>query len=416
MGETPMVDAVRGVTLSVAILCTLVCCLRLYMRRFVVKSFGLDDYLVIVALLLVNGFSALAYTITYYGLGVHQEDVILRGDLVVWLKIYYAALCSYLVVAAAVKLSLTTFIMRVFPQAYVQRIGYGIILFILAFTISGELTLALQCKPVRAFWDKTIVTGKCFSNDTMFAITMYQGVLMFICDVVIIVLPMPAIWGLQMALKKKLLVLFMFSFGFVACIAALVRFSTLAYTKDTTDMTYSAAMSLIWMEIEFNFGLLAGSLSSIRQLFKIKSIFSSKERYGSSSRGYELHAGTGGHGSGPASGSARNKRSWKKGEGILKISEVTTTIDEYNPDYSQGRRSGGSGSGSPGAAGASGSGRPESQERIVSPGLGIGAHVNGHGNVFGYGHGGVPLNAEGAIYGQGDSVRVDVRSEGRSRF
>ncbi|KAL2814269.1 hypothetical protein BJX63DRAFT_442528 [Aspergillus granulosus] len=401
MGETPMVDAVRGVSLSLAILCTLVCCLRLYMRRFVVKSFGIDDYLVIVSLLLVNGFSALAYTITYYGLGVHQQDVIERGDLVVWLKIYYAALCSYLVVAAGVKLSLTTFIMRVFPQPYVQRIGYGIILFIIAFTISGELTLALQCKPVRAFWDKTIVTGKCFTNDTMFAITMYQGVLMFVCDVVIIVLPMPAIWKLQIALKKRLLVLFMFSFGFIACIAALVRFSTLVYTKDSSDMTYSAALSLIWMEIEFNFGLLAGSLSSIRQLFKIKSIFSSKDRYGPSSRGYELHAGTGGE----SAHNHTNKHSWKKGGEILKTSEVTTTVDEYSPDYTEGRRSGGSGSGRQGL------GRPESQERIVPPDLAMGGASG-----YGHGHGGVPLNATPAIYGQGDSVRVDVSSGQRARF
>ncbi|KIA75463.1 hypothetical protein HK57_00046 [Aspergillus ustus] len=385
MGETPMVDAVRGVTLTVAILCTLVCCLRL----------------------LVNGFSALAYTITYYGLGAHQQDVIARGDLVVWLKIYYAALCSYLVVAASVKLSLTTFIMRVFPQPYVQRIGYGIILFIIAFTISGELTLALQCKPVRAFWDKTIITGECFTNETMFAITMYQGVLMFVCDVVIIVLPMPAIWKLQMALRKRLLVLFMFSFGFVACVAALVRFSTLVYTKDTTDMTYSAALSLIWMEIEFNFGLLAGSLSSIRQLFKIKSIFSSKERYGSSSRGYELHASA----RNGNNNSNSNKRAWKKGGGILKISEVTTTVDEYHPEYtgsSEGRISGG-------GDGSSNSGEMrrmnnESQERIVLP------HSTGYGHGYGYG-GGVPLNAVGAIYGQGDSVRVDVRSgDGVRRF
>ncbi|KAL3466059.1 hypothetical protein BJX64DRAFT_296442 [Aspergillus heterothallicus] len=386
MGETPMVDAVRGVTLTLAILCTLVCSLRLYMRRFVVKSFGLDDYLVIVALVFVNGFSALAYTITYYGLGVHQQDVIERGDLVDWLKIYYAALCSYLIVAAAVKLSLVTFIMRIFPQRYVQRVGYGIILFVAAFTISGELILAFQCKPVRAFWDKTIITAKCFSTDILFAITMYQGVLMFVCDVVIIVLPMPAIWKLQMALKKRLLVLFMFSFGFIACVAALVRFSTLVYTKDTTDMTYSAALSLIWMEVEFNFGLLAGSLSSIRQLFKIKSIFSSKDQYGSSSRGYELRGGGGG-GNGTSSKHTHNSRGWRKGGGILKTSEVTTTVDEYHPEY-------------------------KSQERIVATAanFSMGAHVNGYGN------GSVPLNAAGGIYGQGDSVRVDVRSGDRARY
>lgn len=133
--------------------------------------------------------------------------------------------------------------MRIFPQRYVQRTGYAIIVFIVAFTVSGELILAFQCKPVRAFWDKTIITAQCFSNDTLFAITMYQGVLMFVCDIVIIVLPMPAIWRLQMALKKRLLVLFLFSFGVIACIAALVRFSTLVYTKDTTDMTCISSVS-----------------------------------------------------------------------------------------------------------------------------------------------------------------------------
>ncbi|KAL2824309.1 hypothetical protein BDW59DRAFT_173026 [Aspergillus cavernicola] len=364
MATTGMVTAVRAVTLTVAILCTSVCCVRLYMRRVVVKSFGLDDYLVILSLLLVNGFSAIAYTITYYGLGAHQADVSME-DLVVWLKIYYAALCSYLVVAAVVKLSLVTFIMRVFPTRYVKIIGYAIIASIIIFTISGELTLAFQCKPIRGFWDKTILSAKCFSADTLFALTMYQGVLMFIFDVAIIILPMPAIWKLQMPLKKRLLVLFVFSFGLVACVAALVRFTTLVYTKDTTDMTYSAAMSLIWMEIEFNFGLLAGSLSSIRQLFRIKSIFgSNNNRYaqdGSSSHpvssGYDLSHGT----------------SWRRGDGILKVSEVHTTVDEYH-DHD--------------------GGRPESQERIV-----------------------VPMSATGGtsagIYGQGDSVRVDVSSTAR---
>lgn len=137
----------------------------------------------------------------------------------------------------AVKVSLITFIMRVFPQGYVRKIGLTLIGFITLFTISGELALAFQCKPVRAFWDKTILTATCFSNTTMFAITMYQGVLMFVCDLIIIGLPIPPIWGLNMPVKKRLLVLLLFSFGIVASAAALVRFSTLAYTKDSTDMT-----------------------------------------------------------------------------------------------------------------------------------------------------------------------------------
>lgn len=281
------------------------------------------------------------------------------------IEIYYAALCSYLVVAFAVKVSLVTFIMRVFPQDYVRKGGLALIGFMTLFTISGELALAFQCKPVRAFWDKTITTATCFSTDTMFGITMYQGVVMFVCDVIIVGLPILPIWGLQMPVKRRLSVVFLFSFGILASAAALVRFSTLAYTKDSVDITCtyshslphlpcmpvidpddpifdtdSASTSLIWMEIEFNIGLLAGSLSSVRQLFKIRSIFSSHER----STGPDSKLASGNY-------ELRKKAPWKD-RGIMKTSELHTRVDELV--------------------------RPESQERIVP------------------------------IYGQGDSVRTDV--------
>lgn len=94
------------------------------------------------------------------------------------------------------------------------------------------------------------------------------------------------------------------------------------------------------MEVEFNVGLLAGSLSSVRQLFKIRSIFSTNgQSTGADSKGlgasYEL----------------RKKVPWKD-HGIIKTSELHTTVNEFT--------------------------RLESQERIVP------------------------------IYGQGDSVRTNV--------
>lgn len=130
-----------------------------------------------------------------------------------YVQIYYVALCVYLFVAAAVKSSLTIFIMRIFPQRYIQLIGRGLLGFIFVFSLSGELVLIFQCKPVRAFFDKTITDAKCLSSDTLFAITMYQGVTMFLLDIVILLLPMRAIWQLQMPLRKRALLAFMFSFG-----------------------------------------------------------------------------------------------------------------------------------------------------------------------------------------------------------
>lgn len=84
------------------------------MRAFVVRDFQLDDAMVVVALVydedsletyqnisnivwsqfMVNGFSALSYTITYYGLGRHQDAVSIP-DLMVFLKVSQSCILPY---------------------------------------------------------------------------------------------------------------------------------------------------------------------------------------------------------------------------------------------------------------------------------------------------------------------------------
>ena len=91
------------------------------------------------------------------------------------------------------------------------------IIFLFVFSISGEVAFAFQCDPIRAAFDKSILVtnpkAKCYDSQTMFGLTMYQGVVMFVCDVIIILLPMPSIWTLQLSLKKRLMLVGMFSFG-----------------------------------------------------------------------------------------------------------------------------------------------------------------------------------------------------------
>ena len=110
--------------------------------------------------------------------------------------------------------------MRIYPQRYIRYIGRGMIVFMAVFTISGEIALALQCHPVQAFWDKslleTVPGAACYSADVLFGMTMYQGVVMFVCDIILFGLPMRPTWKLQMPLKKRLMVLSLFGFGTVA--------------------------------------------------------------------------------------------------------------------------------------------------------------------------------------------------------
>ncbi|KAJ5662822.1 hypothetical protein N7507_003553 [Penicillium longicatenatum] len=89
-----------------------------------------------------------------------------------------------------------------------------------------------------------------------------------------------------MPTRKIVALLVIFGTGIIACIAPVVRFSTLDYLrKGTKDLTYDSASSLYWMAIEFNLGLVAGSLSSLKPLPVFR-------RFGSSS-GSKYKASTG---------------------------------------------------------------------------------------------------------------------------
>ncbi|KAL1960647.1 hypothetical protein VTO42DRAFT_7226 [Malbranchea cinnamomea] len=287
-GTTSMVTTVRAVTGGLAILALVVCSTRLYMRHFVMHSFGVDDCLVILALILVLGFAALSIALTFYGIGSHQNTVS-SEQLATMQYMVYISLCIYLFVASAVKISLTVFIMRVFPTEKIQRIGYGIITFLILFAISGELPLILQCKPVRAAYDKTLEHFECFSADILFDIQMYQGVLMFVIDLVIIVLPMPTIWRLQMPLARRISIIGLFGLGLVACAACLARLPNLVYQKDVADFTFAGATPLIWMNVEFCLALITGSLPTLRRLLRfIPGLNSTQKYYNSRSQGQEL--------------------------------------------------------------------------------------------------------------------------------
>lgn len=125
----------------------------------------------------------------------------------------------------------------------------------------------------------------CFSSDVAYGIFMYQAVLLFACDIIIFLLPFPALIQLHMGSAKKTALLLVFGSGLVACIAPAIRFQSIQFYKsgssDTTCKlqhpsrghqlliilsTVAGAASLYWMSIEYNIGLVAGAMPGLRPL------------------------------------------------------------------------------------------------------------------------------------------------------
>lgn len=75
----------------------------------------------------------------------------------------------------------------------------------------GTLITLLRCNPVDKAWEVSF-EGKCFDQALLF-----EGVVIFnlVTNVMIILLPMPTIWWLHMPLQRRLVVLGIFSLGFM---------------------------------------------------------------------------------------------------------------------------------------------------------------------------------------------------------
>lgn len=72
--------------------------------------------------------------------------------------------------------------------------------------------MTVTCRPLRHFWDQYTVAsiGKCMNYLSMWAIT---GIRSAILDLVILLLPIPRVWSLQMSWTRKLGVMGVLALG-----------------------------------------------------------------------------------------------------------------------------------------------------------------------------------------------------------
>jgi hypothetical protein len=107
--------------------------------------------------------------------------------------------------------------------------------------IAAFTSNVLQCTPVSFFWDKT-QPGHCLPN-ALVTIGMTNGVLSFVGDLIILALPVPMIWTLQINLRRKIALNAIFLIGGFVCVTSIFRFVALAHIN-VKDITCKSAYLL----------------------------------------------------------------------------------------------------------------------------------------------------------------------------
>lgn len=115
----------------------------------------------------------------------------------------------YAPVIGAVKIGTLLLFARIFPGQKFRRMLWAVGLFILTYSTIMVITITFQCRPINRAWDPT-VKAECIEINKVFIV---MGSVNVLTDLLILCLPLPQVWKLQIRRETKLQLIGIFSIG-----------------------------------------------------------------------------------------------------------------------------------------------------------------------------------------------------------
>jgi hypothetical protein len=110
----------------------------------------------------------------------------------------------------ATKVSIILLYFRILVYPWARSATWALLIVVTLTNIYAMVAVFTACVPLAAFWDPT-VQGTCHSNIWWWSIS---GVHM-VTDFLIYLLPTPVIWTLRLRTRQKIMMYFIFAFGFL---------------------------------------------------------------------------------------------------------------------------------------------------------------------------------------------------------
>ncbi|KAK2594139.1 hypothetical protein QQS21_008138 [Conoideocrella luteorostrata] len=242
-----------AVVVSMTLLALVAVGLRLLSRRMKHQSLWLDDKMIGWNLIVV-GFIFAMYS---SGMGIHADQVD-AADIVMMAKWLVVAEVLYAWNLGWTKVSLLLMYYRIFRHEYFKKLAWAIGAFVWAWVICITFLFIFICVPVQKLWYPQI-PGRCINQVGTWIANAASTIL---TDLVILLMPIPQIWKLQLRKTEKIGLTFAFSLGFFVVFASAYRTSVL-FTYSNTDPTYTLAPTVGWTAIEMSAGIVSACLPTL---------------------------------------------------------------------------------------------------------------------------------------------------------
>ncbi|KGO70655.1 hypothetical protein PITC_055460 [Penicillium italicum] len=243
---------------SVALRCWSIWCSRTH-------KFGYDDAFAILTLPFIVTESALMFYWISLGLGRHSATLPVSHQ-PTGAKIIFAAAYLYDACITLPKLSVLCFYHRVLGQGarWVRPTLWAVGALCVCWLIASWLATTFQCTPVHASWE-AVPNSKCFTQWKFFTGTAAPSAVL---DVVILLIPLPLLWTLQMTKAKKVMLTGLFICGYSVVILSIGRLVTLLKAGSTLeeDLTWTTIEYIYWVQCEGPISLMSVCLPNIMEL------------------------------------------------------------------------------------------------------------------------------------------------------
>ncbi|OAA36444.1 integral membrane protein [Metarhizium rileyi] len=263
----PLIIAVSVTTWVLAL--TMVLC-RILGRRMRGLRLWLDDWFIIAALPPSSGHVLAIAAYVRRGLGKHVWSAKPDGVYAWALGLFVAEIC-YTLTLVAVKLSILSFYWRSFSVRDSVKLPIFMLAFIVCiWGIAVLLVTSLQCMPTRAVWERFDPVSPTSPYDYSCPVDpskFFYGnaVPTIVTDFVMLALPVPYIWRLQLPHMQKFGLACVFLVGVFVTIISIVRlYYLLLLDLNDPDITWNFVPVGVWSIVEGNIAVVCACLPFLK--------------------------------------------------------------------------------------------------------------------------------------------------------
>ncbi|KAF1991188.1 hypothetical protein K402DRAFT_323585 [Aulographum hederae CBS 113979] len=261
---------VLGVAIFFLVAAWITTSLRVYVRVKMLRSFGSDDYVMLLALAIFTAYISFQIGGVVHGTGKHMVDVP-EGEAVKAFRYWWLAEIFYVLSAVVVKISLGLFLLRVaIKPAHIWTLR-TVIIVESVFGIAYFLVLFFQCQPVSWFWTHVKSNpppGSCMDGSSIGALTYAASVINSLADWVMGIIPVFIVRTIQTTRRQKILVGIILAVGAIGSTATIVRIPYIETFNNQADFLYATVDVALWSTIEPGIGMVAVNCATLRPLIQ----------------------------------------------------------------------------------------------------------------------------------------------------